>query len=133
MTSDKGFTLIELIITTATLVIGIIGILSLFPVSVRTAKSAEMSTIAIQLAQGKIEEMISKSYTEIASFAETYGEIPDFEAFKRVTTVNYYDPSNSTTTEDDLGIKRVAVNVYWKSNIGINEKSVALVTLIVKK
>ena len=105
----------------------------MFPMGIQTGQSAKMASIATQLSQAKIEEMISKSYDEIISLTEEYGEIADFEIYKRVTEVNYYDPVNSTTTESDLRIKKIEVTVFWKSSLGGSGKNINLVTLISKR
>ena len=129
----NGFTLIELLISIFVLSMGIIGVLGLFPISAHIAKSSQMLTIANQLGQAKLEEIVSKPYEEISASTENYGEIPGFESFKRVTEVAYYDPQNSTTTESDLGIKRVSVSVFWKSPVGVSEKNISFITLVAKR
>jgi len=128
-----GFTLIETILAIFILVVGIVGVLAMFPVGIQIQNLAKMETVASRLAQAKIEEIIAKSYEEIVTFCEGYGEIPNFEFYKRETRVNYYDPVNSTTSQIDLGIKEIDVKVFWKSGPGFSEKSITLKTLITKR
>ena len=52
----KGLTLIEIIMAMAIMVVGIIGVVRLLPVGLKTSQSAEMLSKAAFLAQEKIEE-----------------------------------------------------------------------------
>jgi len=133
MRFKQGFTLIELIIAIFVLAVGIVGVLYMFPMGTQIGKSAQMATTATQLGQAKIEELVSKSYGEVSSSTEAYGKIPGFEAYKRITAVDYYDPVNAITTSSDTGIKKVAITVFWKSPLGVTEKSINLVSLIAKR
>lgn len=135
MNFKKSFTLIELLIVIFVLTVGIIGVISMFPMGIQTGKSAQIATVATSLNQGKIEEIIFKSYGEISvgSTTEAYGEISNFEFYKRVTEVNYYDPVNSTVIDSDSGIKRIEVTVFWQSSLGGSEKNINIVSLISKR
>jgi prepilin-type N-terminal cleavage/methylation domain-containing protein len=133
MILKKGFTLIELLITAFILSTGIVTVLAIFPISSHIIKSGEMVTTAVLLSQGKLEEVTSKSYEEIFSLTEDYGQINGFEAYKRVTDVQYYDPQTSTVTTTDMGIKQVKVTVSWKSPFGSLEKSTYLANLITER
>lgn len=133
--STKSFTLIELLIAIFILAVGIVGILYMFPMGTRIGKSAQMASVATQLGQAKMEEIIFKSYNDISSSTEAYGEISDFEAYKRVTTASCFDPNGSDLTPNcpDTGIKKIEVNVSWKSPFGVTEKSINLTSLIAKR
>lgn len=122
----KGFTLIETILAIFILVAGIVGVLGLFSLGVQTQSWAKMSSISLGLAQSKLEELASLPYSEIDSMSEDYGQISGFESYKRQTQVAYWDPVNSTTSQTDLGIKRIKVIVFWDSD----QKSTELLTLI---
>jgi len=112
----RGFTLIEVLITIFILAVGMAGVLGAFALGVQTQSKAKMNTVALGLAQAKIEELASLSYSEIASFTEDYGEISGFQSYKRETEVAFWDPANSTTSQTDLGIKRARVTVLWDSD-----------------
>jgi len=133
--SVKSFTLIELLIAIFILTVGIVGILYMFPMGTRIGKFAQMASVATQLGQAKMEEIISKSYDDISSSIEAYGEIPDFEAYKRVTIVSCFDSNGSGLTPDcpDTGIKKIEVNVSWKSPLGVTEKNINLTSLIAQR
>ena len=138
----RGITLIEIIIAVSILAIGIVGVLQAFPSGLHLAKSSQMSTVASQLAQAKIEEEISKSYygASIGTMTENYGEIANFTAYKRVTEINCLRPSDLSVencdydlVNDPYPMKKIEVTVYWRSPFQIIEKNISLMTLITKK
>lgn len=128
-----GFTLIETMIAISILSIGIVAVLYMFPIGFKVEKSAQMETIAVYLAQTKMEEVISKSYDEegmsVTTTIEDYGSIPNFNLYKRVKEISYYDPVNSTTTDDDLGIKKIEVSVFWRSD----KEDIKMATFVAKR
>jgi len=130
---SKSFTLIELLIAIFILAVGIVGVLQAFPLGTRIASFSKMSTVATQLAQAKIEDMISGSYFDLSSSLEGYGEIPGFESYKRATAVDYYDPVTATTTGSDTGIKKIEITVFFKSPLGVSEKEVKITSLISRR
>ena len=132
----KGFTLIELLIAIFVLAVGIVAVLEMFPLGTYVQKSAQMGTLASELCQEKMEEIISESYNNILPGVneEPYGFNSSLPSFKRKTEVNYFDPNNPQVPPDqDLGIKKIEVTVFWKSPLGINEKEIKLATLISKR
>jgi type II secretory pathway pseudopilin PulG len=145
ISNTGGFSLIELIIDIFVLGVGIIAILQIFPIGTQIAKSSQMATVAVQLGQEKIEEIISKSYTEIlcpggvsptCSNSEDYGSIPNFSAYKRVmkiTCVRDSDFSEVTNCSPDPGLKKIEVTVFWKSPLGVPEKNIKIAILISKR
>lgn len=139
---DKGITLIETIIAVSILTLGIIGVLQAFPLGVHLAKAAQMSTVATQLSQAKIEEEVSHSYTDIpvGSSQEDYGQIPGFASYKRATQIICVRASDLSQVacdydlaNDPYPMKRIEVTVYWRSSLGVTEKNISLMSLIAKK
>lgn len=143
--NQKGFTLIELLIAIFVLGVGIVAVLQAFPIGTHIAKSGQMTTVAVQLGQAKIEEMISKSYAEIlcsggvlptCTNTEDYGSITNFSAYKRATKITCIQGSNFsevTNCSPDPGIKKIEVTVSWKSPLGVSEKTIQIATLISKR
>ena len=132
----RGFTIIESLISIFVLTVGIVAVLYIFPLGSQIQQSNQMATIAVQLSQGKIEEIISKSYGEISVgiIEEDYGFDSNFSSHKRKTEVNYFDPGNpQIPASNDLGIKKIEVTVQWQSPLRLGEKSVNLITLIAEK
>ena len=74
----KGITLIETVIAVSILAVGIVGVLQAFPLGAHLAKTAQMSTIATELGQAKIEQELSRSYNSIpvSDTVEDYGSMP---------------------------------------------------------
>lgn len=133
---SKGFTIIELIISIFILTVGISAVLYMFPLGTQVQKSSQMATVAIQLSQGKMEEIISKSYSEIVpgTVEEDYGFDSDFNSYRRQTEISYFDPENPQIVPgSDLGIKKIQVTVFWRSPLEISEKEIKLVTLFARK
>lgn len=132
MKDNTGFTLIEIMISIAMLVAGFMAILYMFPLGAKIEKSSQMTTIALEIGQAKIEEINSMPYAEITSLNEDYGTINNFSAFKRVTTAEFYDPQTGGQAGLDNGIKRITVAVFWRSPL-IGEENITLKTLISRK
>jgi len=136
MRKNKGFTLIELLVAIFILVIGIVAVLQAFPFGVNVQKQAQMATVALQLNQEKMEEIISYQYNEIlvGTIEESYGFDPDFPSFKRITEVEYFNPdSPEVPPAEDSGIKKIEVTIFWHTPLGTTEKEIKLATLIAKR
>ena len=133
--SDKGFSLIELFLAIFILTIGFAGVIAVFPVGARIGKSSERTTVAVELSQAKMEEITSKSYNEIlAGIIEPETELASpFNGYFRETEVRYYDPLNLTFPGSDMGVKEIRVTVSWRSNLGISNSKVDLITLVARR
>lgn len=121
--------------------LSIAAILAIFPVGIKINHSSRMESIAIQLAQARMEEKISKSYYEnpIGTVVENYGAIEGFGNHKVETTINFvYVDQNGNINPDqisqsDTAIKRIKISVFWRSFWGGNEKKIETSTLISKQ
>lgn len=133
----NGFTIIELIVVIFVLVTGLLGVLVVFPIGMKMGKNSQSKTIGIQLCQKKIEQLISNYYNDIqlsiGTTTENYGTISNFDYFKRVTRINYYDPLISDVTSTDLGIKKIEVEIFWRSSLKNSEGSTGIKSFISKK
>ena len=138
----KGITLIETVIAVSILAVGIVGVLQAFPLGAHLAKTAQMSTIATELGQAKIEQELSRSYNSIpvSDTVEDYGSMPGFLAFKRINRVNCVQSSDLAAVScdyDPIGdpspMKKIEVTVYWRSTLGLGEKNINLISLMVKR
>lgn len=133
--SDRGFTMIELIIAIFILSVGILTVFLMFPLGIQIMKSSEMATTGTQLGQEKIEEVISCSYEAVSIGVTTESPLPSpFGAYRRETEVSYVDPAlGLQEVVTDKGVKRIEVTVFWKSPLGIAEKSIKIETLISRR
>lgn len=128
-----GFTLIESLIAIFVLTVGIVGVLSAVPLAVQVAKFAQMTTVATQLGQAKIEEIVSKSFADISSEPEEKLSSP-FEAYSREVEVTCFDPNENLFPNcPDTGIKKIKVTISWKSPLGVTTKKVEISTLIAQR
>ncbi len=97
---EKAFTIVESLVAILILTIGFVAVTQIFPFNLKMDKSSEMKTRAIELAQAKIEELISKSYQEINCSGSAVpcnqeeSQVVEDTAFKRVTIIKFADPQN---------------------------------------
>ena len=133
--TTTAFTLIETLFAIFILTVGIVAVISAFPLGIRLTQAAQVDTIATQLAQDKIEEVISQSYSETAvgTVEAKHALASPFSQYSRETVVTYYDPTTHSTTNTDLGMKQVRVTVSWKLYFEASEKKIDVYTLIAER
>ena len=119
--SEEGFSLIEVMVSIVLLSLVLLPIISYFITSIQAVDHTEQRTIALNLAQAKIEELKIKDFNNIVDEIEGYGAIGSSssaqEKFKRKTKV---------VTVEDGNMKRVTVQVLWNQG----QKKLKLTTLI---
>lgn len=129
----EGFTLIEALIAIFVLTVGIVAILQVFPLALNLGSFSEKQTQAVFLAQAKIEEIKSRSYSSISvGVLNETTLISPFDKFSRQTTVRFVDSDLAATTSDS-GLKEIDVQVSWQSFLSLSGKKVAFKTLIARK
>ncbi|GEM_PF-2511928 len=109
---SKGLTLIETIIGVAVISIGVVFIVSVFPLGARIVELNQKSNTALFLASAQIESTVSQEYDDLEKgvFLEDFGEITRFEEYSRETEISCFDPENENCVED-TGMKKVVVTV----------------------
>ncbi len=110
MKTQKGFTLIEILVAMSILSVGFLGSASLAVGIMKGNYHAKSVTTAIVLAQDKLESMKNTGYPFAVSGTEGYNTMPEFWHYKRVTTVSVNTPL--------ADMKTVNVQVFWKSDAG---------------
>jgi len=137
-TDKKGISLIEAAIAIAVLLIGIVAIAQTFPASIKVNKTAEQTTVAANLAQGKIEELVSQSFEDLpVGTVEPRHRLAEsstnpFYYYERETAVDYVDADfNYSAIPTDL--KRINTTVYWRNAISKTEKSNNVKLVVSKK
>lgn len=116
---NKGFSLLELIIAIGVLAVGLVGVLQIFPVGLRTSQRAGMLTKAAFLAQNKIEEAKMSGFDAITALPpkiQLTGTDGDFEWIIAVDKVNLDGLNNSD------GIRKVTLTVSWVERSRIRSK-----------
>lgn len=109
--SRKGFTLLEVLVATLLVGLGIFAIMEAFNRGYLGAGQVEDYTLAISLSQEQIETVRATPFSSISSQARA--PVPEFSSFERATSV--------TTVHPDL--KKVVVTTYWKVPNGENNVS----------
>lgn len=113
-----GFTLVEGLVAATVLLVGILGIIQLFPAGFKATKISKEETIATNIAQAKMEEIISQTYPDIESEAQThYNPDPTSPFYNYLTQVDVvYVDSNLNQLGTDTGLKQITVTVTWPTN-----------------
>lgn len=133
--NKQGVSLLEIVIATAILSVGILGLIGAFPQGIETTREQELMVIAGQLAQTKLEEMASLSYAEVVvgtieDRVHAVAEASDpLYKFLRSTSAGLVD-QNLNPSQTDIGLKKITITIYWPSVFNLVEKSQSVVTLI---
>jgi prepilin-type N-terminal cleavage/methylation domain-containing protein len=119
----SGFTLLEILITLIILTLGVVVLAGLFSNGLVGSTDAENTTIAMNLAQRRMEEIRNLGFPNIED--EPKDDVSGFSGFQREVAVT--DPPGDPTTDD---LKKVTVTVYWTYKA--DEVDVSLATYISK-
>lgn len=157
-TSQKGFTLVEVLIALTILSVGILGIAGLAGTAVKTSGHSQAMTQANNLAQKKLEALLSVDYlnlevddstspiTELrrdctqtsaainrpvyTCTPTTATETVGTRSFGWSYTVTYIDVNgNGVANQNQDGLKRVDVTVSWTDAIWKATKSLTVTTM----
>ncbi len=128
MKKNRGMTLLEIIIVLAVLSVAIPAVLAAFARIVATGADASSVTVAANLSEFKMEEMIrGKRFADIVSVTET-GFSGQFSSYNYEIDVDYVNPSDlDTPVTGPTDFKRVRTVVTRDGMSGFN---VALSTVI---
>lgn len=118
--SEKGFTLVEVLVAVFILAVGLLSLAVLAGTVIKSNSTSNKVTIATTLAQDKMEEIRRLGYSGVAAGTTTqdYNSITNYSAYKRVTAITNDSPAS--------GMKTVTVTVYW----GTDAHSVVLKTIL---
>ena len=97
----SGFTLIEIVISLSILAIGLVGILSLFPIGFDSARRSVSATQATIIAHEHLEELRNSGYPALGSTSGTF------------TTDPAYTWTQTVTTTTVTGLRQVICTVTW--------------------
>ena len=111
-----GFTLLEVLIVIVLFGVGVIAVISLFSSGMAGALDSENTTIAVNLAQERMEEIRNLAYGSVVN--EDKEAVDGFPVFQREVMV----------TEPETNLKEVTVKVYWTYKGG--ETEVPLVSYV---
>jgi len=109
LNKKQGYSLIEVFSAMAVLSVVLLGMAGLINITVGINRNSAAKTVAITLAQDKLEETIAKGYASLPSanlaVTEDYGVMADYLSYRRITDIKINKP--------DAGIKLISVDVYW--------------------
>ena len=111
--NKKGFTLLEIIFALAVLVIGIVGVIALFPVGLRASKRGGDFTIATLLAQRQLN-MIKRAGQAVYNPYD--GDWPDYGEDYDESNYSHFTKWYALFSQPTIGITKlytVDLKVYW--------------------
>ena len=117
MQKNRGFTLLEILIALVIFTAGIAAIMTVFSSGLLSSSDVENTTIGMNLAQRRIEEMRNRDY-DTGVVSEARSAVSGFAGFEREVVV----------TEPETDLKQVTVTTYW--TFKGDDVSLSLVTYI---
>ena len=107
-TNEKGMTLIELMVVCVIMGIAFLGLVGIFPLGMQNINESRMRTVATDLAQEKMEELLelSSTSTDLTAGTHTDPNNPVRTTFNRFWTVTDDDPT--------ADMKRIEVRVTYQ-------------------
>ncbi len=120
--TQKGFTLLEILVALTVLSIGLLGMAGLTTSIIHGNTLSKKVTTATTLGQDRMEHFMRLGYsttpTADTTTTEDYNSIANYPSYKRVSFIDVNSPN--------AGMKTITVTVYWNSDAG----SVALKTIL---
>lgn len=128
MGRQRGFTLVEALITLLVMSFGMLALSGMQLSLSRNADAARQRTEAMRLAQARIEQM--RSFTGISTGAVSWNGL-DAMADTRTTTNTTYTVSSTMSGADTDALRPVNVQVIWTDRAGATQ-SLNVATVISK-
>ncbi|MCE1247968.1 MAG: type II secretion system GspH family protein [Firmicutes bacterium] len=114
---SRAFTLVEIMLSVVIFTIGIIAIMSLFPLSLRDVARARVMTQAAFLCQAKTEEYLGKPGDTVPDYVNSNGTFePEFPDFTYVVRKYPYSGTQGSTTYDSQALWEIHVSVFHTIN-----------------
>ncbi|MBU1131299.1 hypothetical protein KJ840_04155 [Patescibacteria group bacterium] len=103
--------------------------ISIFPYGLNKERGAEKITIATNLAQAKMEDLINTPYNQLTTGVITESSLAtidqDFASFSRTSEINYLDGDLNVAAEE-TDLKKIKITVSW---IDAQEEDINDITL----
>ncbi len=119
--SERGFTLIELVISVTIMSVVVLGVSQMWLVSIKANIRASQKSQASYLAQAKMEELRSKDYGELTETGETGISVNEFgdETLNNLYNGKYF-VSEIMNNGEGAALREIKVNV-WRKDDEINK------------
>lgn len=131
---EKGFTILETILTTTILAAGLMGGMVVMQNAVARTANGDLNTIATQKANEKIEEILADNQFrgfDYITDGNYDGETLEEYSFSRTVNVTEVSSDDLTSAEEGSGLKKVDVTVSWGSdNANADHQQVTVSTLL---
>jgi hypothetical protein len=139
---DGGFTIAEALVAQSVLIIGAVSIWSVFAITSRLNAESEDKTIAANIAQWKIEEVMNTEFDSVVEepvtqFAGKPQGAPywvlssEGEWITSLPEGRYQVSISPIVGEDPNEVKVVKVTISWRSNVRPNsDSSLSLETVV---
>lgn len=116
--SQKGFTLIETVLTTMLLSVGLLGSMQLFYTASNSSLDNNYRIHASQLGNEKIETIIAdktfKGYNYLTTSNYPLETMPTPDSgYTRQVAINEVNPTDLKTVQANSGYKKIDVTVKW--------------------
>jgi len=117
--NDKGFMLVEIILSIAIIAIGMFAVMSLAVSVIKGNAQSKRLTTATTLAQDKMENILKMGYGSVTSSFGTYTD-----------NINYYWETIVQNNTPGTNTKTVKVNFYWEPATTTTTHKVELRTIL---
>ncbi|MBI5740459.1 MAG: type II secretion system protein [Nitrospirae bacterium] len=111
-TCERGFSLVELLIALAIMIIALSPLMDSITSSFQSAHSGEKNTILVNYAREKMEDILARNFSNVpqgSSFSDTVAVFG--KSVNRNVLVELYDGNGDSVPDTDL--KKITVTVEW--------------------
>lgn len=114
--TNNGFTLIEILLAIVVISIGLVGVISLYPVVSKASVITEEKVLVVNSVRQKMEQIITMDFVAIStgnpsSLSDTVA-IQNKQKSRRVDVIYLDNNNNETATATDLKKIRVILSGY---------------------
>lgn len=135
--NNHGISIIEVMVAITIFSIGLLTIITAFPLALKISNQSSQTTVAINLAQAKIEEIFYLDYENVPlGTIEVKHRLANennnpFYYYQRETLSSYVD-NDLNESANETGIKKITSTVYWPGMFG-QEKTTQIILLVSQK
>ncbi|MBI3974913.1 MAG: prepilin-type N-terminal cleavage/methylation domain-containing protein [Armatimonadetes bacterium] len=132
MRNDRGFTILEILVTAMIFSVFIIAIGTTYPTTSLVGKSGRHVASATRLAEEKMEEISARGFAYVtpAAFAGSESFTQGGATFTRTVTVTPCAADSNPPCKGNANLIRVAVRVQWSDASSPTVRNISLTTII---